>query len=146
MTEVQFDHAPADIVQAVDDVTANVPPLAVTVTDPARVILMPAQSAGMRQFTLSTTVPVKVLDRDPRRKRAVVTLFDTGGTSDGARLAGTQAATGGPTSFLLPLAGPGIAAGNVASGPLEITSMDEVWALAQTAACTLSVLSEQWAS
>lgn len=142
----EFDQAPADINQAVDDQVANVPPILVTLSDAARVVEMPARSTGYRTYDLSTTVPTRVLDYDPRRKRAVVSIFDTGGTSAGARIGPTGGATTAPAgSFLYPLPGPGIAAGNVTNSPLEITGMEEVWALAVDAACTCSVLNEQWA-
>jgi hypothetical protein len=142
----EFDQAPEDINQAVDDKIANIPPISVTVSDPARVIEMPARNGGMRTYDLSTTVPTKVLDFDSRRKRAVVSIFDTAGASGGARLGPTQASVSAPSgSFLYGLAGPGIAAGNVANAPLELRNMEELWALAIDAACTCSVLNEQWA-
>lgn len=142
---VETHNAPADVVQTIDDEIAAVPPLPVTVTDPARVILMPAKSSGWTQIPLTTTAAVKILDRDPRRKRAVLSLFDTGGTSDGAVLGSTQAEAGSPYGFLLPLMGPNIAAGNVASAAMmEITAVDEVWAQAQAAACIVSIYNEQW--
>lgn len=142
----EFDQAPADINQAVDDQVANVPPILVTLSDAARTVQLPARNGGYRTYQLSTTAPTKILDQDSRRKRAIVALFDTGGTSGGARISGTQAgASAESASFLYGLNGPGIAAGNVATAPLEITSMEEVWALAIDAACTCSVLNEQWA-
>lgn len=145
MTSVpEFDQAPGDILQEQEPYEANVPPIPTVVCEPVRTVALPARIGAFAQFTLSTTVPIRVLDRDPRRKRAVITLFDTAGASDGAVLGGTQAVSLN-NGFLLPLPGPGIAAGNVASTMLEITSVDEVWATALTAACTLSVMNEQWA-
>jgi len=142
----EFDQAPADVNQVVDDQVANIPPISVTISDPARVIELPARNGGMRTYDLSTTVPVQILDPDSRRKRAVVSIFDTLGASGGARLGPTQASVTAPAgSFLYGLAGPAIAAGNVANAPLEVRNIEGLWALAVDAPCTCSVLNEQWA-
>lgn len=147
MTTFEQDQAPADIVQEVDDQVAPVPPLPVTVTDPARVVLVPSFSAGMRTFSVTTTVAQKILDRDPRRKRALITVVATDSTNTvGVILAPTQSSTGGPTSFLLPMPGPNIALGRQCAGPIEVTSMDEVWALGSGGTVTVSVLAERWAN
>ena len=144
MTEIpEFDQTPGDILQEQED-AYNTTPVPTVICEPVRSIILPARIGAFTQHTLSTTTPIRVLDRDPRRKRAVITLFDTAGASDGAVLGGTQAVSLN-NGFLLPFPGPNIAAGNVASTVLEITSVDEVWATAMTAACTLSVMNEQWA-
>lgn len=140
---VEFDNTPDEIYQEQETEELPVDPIPATIVDPVRSQAMPARIGAFTRHTLSTTDPIRILDRDPRRKRAVITLFDTAGASDGAILGSTQAVALN-NGFLLPLPGPGIADGNVVSQALEITSLDEVWAAASGAACTLSVLNEQW--
>lgn len=140
----ETDPTPPEINQ--DEVTtpAPLPPLPVTVCDPAPVRLMPARASGWARYALAVGVATRVLSEDMRRKRAVLHVTDTAGASDGAIIGGTQALAGSANGFLLGLPGPGIAAGNV-SVIMEYTGTDEVWASASVAACFLNVLNEQWA-
>lgn len=141
----EFDQSPGDILQEQESYEIKTAPIETVICEPVRVLQLPARSGGFRSYDLTSTQAVRVLDRDPRRKRAVLQVFDTAGVSTGARLGGTQAEGLSENAYLLGLPGPGIAAGNVIGATLEITNMDEVWASAVGEACTLSVLNEQWA-
>lgn len=145
MTIPDLTQDPSDVVQELEPYTVNAVPIETVICEPVRTIALPAKNGGFRNFALTTTQSVMVLSRDPRRKRAVLQVSDTAGASDGAFIGGSQAEALSGNAFLLALPGPGIAAGNVTGGTLEITSMDEVWASANVAACTLSVMNEQWA-
>lgn len=139
-----LEQTPEDVVGVVVEDVSAIPPLRITAADPLRTLALPAESGGALNRDLATTGATKILDRDPRRKRAVIVLFDTGGTSDGAFIGGTQAEANSDLGFLLPLFGPNIAGGNVASIAFEVTSMEELWARAFTAACKCSVWIERW--
>lgn len=141
----EFDQSPGDILQEQEAYPAATDPIPTIVCEPVRSITLPAKSGGYRNYALTTTESIQVLGRDPRRKRAVLQVSDQEGESAGAFLGGTQGEALTGNAFLLALPGPAIAATPVVSTTLEITSMDEVWASALTADCTLSVINEQWA-
>lgn len=140
----EFKNKPGEILQEQECDETPIPPIPTVITDPVHTLELPTRSGGFRQYTLSTTSAVKILDRDPRRKRAVLTVFDTAGASNGVLLGNTQAEAQSSYAALLPLPGPGIAAGNVAFGPVELTMSDEVWASASGESCVISVINEQW--
>lgn len=141
----ETDPTPPEILQ--DEVTAPapLPPLPTTVVDPVRIQNVPAKAAGWFTFDLAVGTATRILGEDPRRKRAVICVWDTAGASDGAILGGSQAAAVSDRGFVLGLVGANIAAGNVGPSMIEYTALDEVWASAKTAPCTASVLNEQWA-
>lgn len=118
-------------------------PIPVDIHGPVHTRPLSARNAGLRSYTLSTTTPIKIAGHDPRRKRMVLYAVDFTGTSHGVRLGNSRAEVeAGSFPFLLGVFQVG---GTTAtSQTLEITSMDEIWALADTAACTLSVASESW--
>lgn len=105
-------------------------PIPIVAEGPVRVQLLPARSAGMRTWDLVDGVAVRILDADPRRRRAILQAV---GAS--YRLGSTQA-TAGITG-----AGAQFTDGVV----LELTTADEVWAAGAGGATVLSVLNEQWA-
>jgi hypothetical protein len=126
----------SDLIPDTDDVlqeeAAPVPmtPIPVVAEGPVRVQELPARSAGWRTYDLLPTEAVKVLEADPRRRRAVIQA-----TGDAIMLGGSQAGATAGARF-----GAGVL--------LEITTCDEVWARSVTtppAACTLGVMNEQWA-
>lgn len=145
MSAEVFDPTPADIGQTEAGHLAPLPPIPVTAVDPVRVQTLPSRQGGFIRRTLAVGTAVRILDTDPRRRRAVLLVFDTAGASDGAILGTTQAQAVSALSFLLPLPGPNIAASNVSSVPFEITSTGELWASAAVAVCDISVMNEQWA-
>lgn len=142
----ESDPTPPEILQdEVTDPSKVFKPLPVTVVDPAPVRLMPTKVAGWARYDLAVGTATRILSDDTRRKRAVISVWDTAGASDGAILSGTQAGATSDRGFLLGLTGPNIAAGNTGPSIMEYTASDEVYASALTAACTVSVLNEQWA-
>lgn len=138
MPSSEFVEPVDDILQSDDAHEVPIPPLPVTLVTPSNVILLPAHSGGWRQYPLSTTVPVRILGRDPRRKRAVIMGWSTADATTGIQLADGQALAASDRAFILPMV-------LKASLDLEVTSVDEVWAMALGAACTVSVLNEHWA-
>lgn len=142
-----FEPEPGEILQEEEVEELHVIP--VTVVDPVRSQLMPAKLGGFRSFEVGTTQAVQILGRDPRRKRAVITIHDNtdAGTAHGVYLGTTQSGANTTYGFLLPfnIRGTGLGAGG---GPLELTTMDEIWALTEDTGngkVIVSVLSEQWA-
>lgn len=132
----EFDPTPAEINQTENVATVPIPPLPVTVVDPIPVRDMPAVSSGWQAYDvpLTTSPAVRVLGRDPRRKRALIVAVDLAGTTGRMQLGGTQAEAGSDRATIWPI-----------NTPLEITGSDEVWASARTAVITVSVINEQWA-
>lgn len=111
-----------------EEQAAAMTPIPVVAEGPVRTQALPARSAGMRTYDLTRAAAVRVLDADPRRRRAV--LQATGGSY---RLGGSQAAAqhGGAT---------------ITDGVmLTLTTCEEVWATAAWDDTALSVINEQWA-
>ncbi|MER6059472.1 hypothetical protein [Streptomyces albidoflavus] len=117
----------ADDLLQEEEVPAKMTAIPVVVEGPARVQLLPTRSAGMRSWPLTADQVVRVLDADPRRRRAV--LQAVGGA---VRLGTSQAAA---------RVGAQIAEGTL----LTLTTCDEVWATAALADTELSIINEQWA-
>lgn len=103
----------------------KVPPIPVTVTDPAQVRVLPAKTASFDSYDL-TQVAVKILGRDPRRKRAIISTDPV----TFIRLGATQAQA--------------MSAGATVIGNFELTTLDEVWAYT-TKDTTIGVITEIWA-
>ena len=142
----ETDPRPAEILQdEVTDPSTLFKPLPVTVVDPAPVRPMPTKVAGWIRYDLAVGAATRILSEDLRRKRAVISVWDTAGASDGAVIGGSASVATSDRGFLLGLSGPNIAAGNTGPSIIEYTASDEVYASALTAACVVSVLNEQWA-
>lgn len=139
--ELYQDPAPSEIVQDLTDHPADVPPLPIVAAEPLNVREVPSRAAGWQSYDLTTTLAVQILSRDPRRKRAVITGFTAQATCKGARMGPTQAGATSGYAFLFPSA---LAAGGFPA-ILELGSEDELWAIADTQVCTISVINEQWA-
>lgn len=118
----------------------------VTVEGPVRTHQLPSRAAGYRRITASVTEPQRVLGRDPRRRRVVLQVYDATGTSHGVFYGTSRGQMAPPAPFAARL-GVTLPAGGipVASPLLELTGMDELWLLADTAACEVTVAAEQWA-
>lgn len=104
--------------------------------------LLAARGAGMRSYNLSTTQAVKVAGHDPRRRFLKLNCVDFTGTSHGVRLGQSANEAMSPQAFILPVFQVG--GSTATSVPLELSSINELWAVADTAACTLAVISENW--
>lgn len=128
------------------DVAPPLGALPVVVETPVRTQQLPARAAGYRRVTVGTTEPLRVLGRDPRRRRVLVQVYDATGTTHGAFYGTTRNEVTPPAAFAARL-GVTLPAGGipVASPVIELTSMDELWVLADTAACDVTVAAEQWA-
>lgn len=104
--------------------------------------LLAARGAGMRSYDLTTTTAVKVAGHDPRRRFLKLNCVDFTGASHGVRLGQSANEALSPHAFILPVFQVG--GSTATSVPLELSSVNELWAVADTAACTLAVLSENW--
>jgi len=103
---------------------------------------LPSRATGWKSYTLTLgAAPIKILDEDRRRKRAVIFANDVNLASQGVRLGQTQAEAASPYAFQLIIIN---GAAFVNSQPLEYTSYTQVWASAIVASCVVSVLNEQW--
>lgn len=145
------DLEPDDATVVQEEVAPGLSSIPVVVEGPVRVQELPSKAAGYRRVVASLTQPQKVLGRDPRRRRMVLQVYDATGTTHGVFYGATRTEvapgeTGGAPQFAARL-GVTLPAGGVpvASPLLELTGMDELWVLADTAACELSVSVEQWA-
>lgn len=141
----EFDQTPGDILQEQESYEIKTVPIETVICEPVRTQLLPARSGGWATFALSTSQAIQIMQRDPRRKRAIVIVADSTGQSRGATLGATQAQAQENVGFNIPLYGTNISSAFV-HPPVELTSMDEVWAIADgSAACKISVMIEQWA-
>lgn len=118
----------------------------VEVCGPVRTQALPSKAAGYRRVSVGTVEPQRVLGRDPRRRRVVIQVYDATGTTHGVFYGATKNEVTPPAPFAARL-GVTLPAGAVpvASPVLELTGMDELWVVADTAACELTVAAEQWA-
>lgn len=145
MSTPSIEPSDADVVQEESPVPLQTVP--VQVMGPTRTVELPAKTGGLRRVVLDTATPQKILGRDPRRKRAVVQVYTAAGaigTSQGAFLGNSRNECTPPAGFAFRL-GLTVGTTQVASHLLEITSQDEVWAIADTQACEISVSAELWA-
>lgn len=121
---------PTDDVLQEEAAPVKMTPVPVVVEGPARIQQLPTRSAGWRTYDLVPDAGQKVLEADPRRRRAVLQA-----SGDSIMLGGSQAGSRAGAQFT--------------DGVLiEITSCDEVWARTVSVpavACTLAVMNEQWA-
>lgn len=141
-----FDNTPGEVLQEQEYDPAKVPPIPVVICEPARTVTLPSKSGGWRQYDLTVGTSQRVLDRDPRRRRAIIQVSDAAGASAGALLGGSEAEGTSDYAFLLATTSSGNTTFDTATSYLlEVTSMDEVWASASGASCVLSVMNEQWA-
>jgi hypothetical protein len=117
---------PTDDVLQEEEKAAPITAIPVTVEGPARVQQLPTRSAGMRTFDLTLTA-VKILEQDPRRRRAVLQAV-----GDSIMIGPTQAAASAGATFT-----DGVV--------IELTTCDDVWARATSTTAKLGVINEQWA-
>lgn len=144
---------PADGTTEPDDATveqsqapAGLSCIPVTVETPVQSRELPAKAAGYRRVTVDTTTPQRVLGRDPRRRRVVLQVYDATGATQGVFYGTTRNEVAPPAAFAARLGVTVPASGvPVASPLLELTGMDELWLLADTSACDVTVAAEQWA-
>ena len=140
------DVEPDDATVAQEEAPPGLGCIPVTVEGPVRSVELPAKSSGSRRYGVTTTEAFRVLGRDPRRKRALIQCSDATGASHGLFHGATANEVTPPADYAARLAMTNAGAGLPAASPvLEITSTDELWVLADTAACDVSVTSEQWA-
>lgn len=74
-------------------------------------------------------------------------VFDANGATAGVFYGATlnEVTPPAPLAARLAVASPAVDGATVASPVLELTGMDELWVVADTAVCELSVTAEQWA-
>lgn len=142
---------PDDATVEQEEVAPSLTCIPVVVEGPVRIQELPAKAAGYRRVVASTTEPKKVLGRDPRRRRMVLQVYDAAGATHGVFYGASRTEVApGDNGAAPPYAarlGVTLPAGGVpvASPLLELTGMDELWVLADTAVCDLSIAAEQWA-
>lgn len=126
--------------------TPGLTTIPVSVQTPVSTRELPARAGGYRRVTASLTEPQRVLGRDPRRKRVLLQVYDATGTTHGVFYGTSRAEVAPPAPFAARL-GVTLPAGGVpvASPVIELTGMDELWVLADTAVCDVTVAAEQWA-
>lgn len=105
----------------------KVPPIPVTVSDAVQVRSLPAKTASFESVDLTANA-VRILGRDPRRKRAIISIA----SGETIALGSTQADANG--------------AGAPISGNLELTTLDEVWAATWGTGTpsTVGIITEIW--
>src|ERR1044072_2642921 len=86
----EFDNPPKEVLQEQEYDSAKVPPIPTILCEPARTVSLPARSGGWRRYDLTVGTAVRVLDRDPRRARAVIPVWDSAGASTGAIRGGSE--------------------------------------------------------
>jgi hypothetical protein len=127
--DMQREPSQSEVYQSESDVPGMIE-VPVRVEGPVRAQALPAESWAVAFYELSTTEATRVARRDPRRKRAVITVA-------------TQLAWIGPTqSGCRPNVG--YRMGAAATSTIEITHTEEIWAMADTAGSLLSILVEYW--
>lgn len=116
----------SEVIQQEDIALQTVP---VKVEGPVRTQALPAPIGSMRSYTVTESAS-PILNRDARRRRAVIVTIDQ---PIYVGLSQNEADSG--MGFLLPV-----------SVPLEITHADEVWAAVSLAVgeSIVSVLNELW--
>lgn len=142
MSERIIDVEPdsGQILQEEDYAPVTVP---VCVQEPVQTRELPTKSGGFRSFVLvAGAAAVKVLSRDPRRRRALLIAYSTTGIADHVHLSTTQAGGASEYTAHLPMQG---SASSAVSPVLELTCLDEIWATTNTQSVTLTVINEQWA-
>lgn len=141
----ELEPTDAEVVQ--EEAAPGLTTIPVCVEGPVRVHQLPARASGYRRVTVGTSTPLRVLGRDPRRRRVLLQAFDADGATQGVFYGATAMEVTPPAAFAARLAVPGPAASGatVASPVLELTGVDELWVLADTAQCELTVTAEQWA-
>jgi len=124
-----MDQAPNEEVLSVEPEEIGLATVPVDIKGPVRTQELPAHTSGSRSYSFlaTDTGARKVLNEDPRRKRALLigtAIFRFGFSQQeaDASIAGTW-----------PL---GV--------PLELTTEDQVWARPDSGAATITIVSEQW--
>lgn len=123
---------PEDIVQAEEAEQAfNSRPVPVSLAGPAQVRELPAVRAGYNTAqSVTTSVGVRLLNFEPRRKSAVIIAQDQDIWISGSQ-AGAQ--MGASSAIRVP-----------AVVPFPIDHLDEVWACAVTSTTDISVMTTYW--
>lgn len=129
----------AEVPEAQGEFLASIP---VTINGPVHNRPLSARAAGMRSYTMSTTTAQKIATRDTRRKRILITAVDTSGSGTSVALGVTKNDAEGVYAFKLPLFQ--VSGTTATSIILELTTIDELWAMANGAAFTVSIVSENW--
>ena len=107
----------------------KVPDIPVIIQNLVRIQTLPAQSWAARSFELAINDPVQIARRDPRRKRALITV-----TTQTAWIGPTQSIAKQNVGFRVP----------AGVQPIEITHSEEIWAVADQAGSLLSIMAEYW--
>lgn len=111
---------------------ADLQAVPVRIEGPVRSQQLPAQTWAAKTIELTDDETIRVLNRDPRRKRAYL-LSNDGATWIGASQAGTL-----NVGFRLP-------DGGLDGLGLELTHSEEVWAVADGNTSNLRMVVEYWA-
>jgi hypothetical protein len=113
----------------------------VEVCGPVETRELASRNSSLRGVSLGTTTAVKIAGHDGRRRGMRVWAYDSAGTATAVQLGNSKNEAEGAYGAVLPLVKTGTAS---KSDILPLNSISELWALAVTGACVLSVASESW--
>lgn len=120
---------PEEIVQA-EDGDERIPPIPVQHSGPIQTRELPGVRGGYKTESANSTVAIRLLSLEPRRKAAVILPVDQD-IWIGASQAAAQA--NGSSAYYVPL-----------KTQFNIDHMDEVWAVAATSTALVSVATTYW--
>jgi hypothetical protein len=100
-----------------------------------------SRNSSLRGVTLGTTTAIKIAGHDGRRKGLRVWAYDSAGSATAVQLGNSKNEAEGAYGAVLPLLKTGTVS---ASTVLPLNSITELWALAVTGGCVLSIASESW--
>jgi hypothetical protein len=126
------------LVQGEDYGPTTVP---VEVCGPVETRELSARNSSMRGVYLLAGTAVKIAGHDGRRKSLRVLAWDVHGTCLAVQIGNSKNEAEGAYAFVLPLVLAGTASASVL---LPVNSISEVWAMAVTKDCIISVVSESW--
>lgn len=113
----------------------------VEVCGPVETRELASRNSSLRGVTLSTTAATRIAGHDGRRKGLRVWAYDSAGTATAVALGNSKNEAEGAYAAVLPM----VKTGTVSDSKiLPLDSITELWALAVTGACVLSVVSESW--
>jgi hypothetical protein len=139
MSDALEPDAEVDFLVQTDPYPATTVP--VEVCGPVETRELASRNSSLRGITLGTTAAQKIAGHDGRRKGMRVWAYDSAGTATAVALGNSKNEAEGAYAAQLPM----IKTGTVSkSDILPLNSISELWAVAVTGGCVLSVTSESW--
>lgn len=113
----------------------------VEVCGPVETRELPARNSSLRAVAVGQTTAIRIAGHDARRKSLRLLAYDATGACTAVGLGNSKNEAEGAFAFVLPLTTAGSAS---VSQMMALNSISEVWAVAITKGCTVSVTSESW--